>query len=242
MKPLALVLIPVLATAALAAERDKGPGIAGQPQGGGYSYRARGFDAVSLSGGARVIVETGPTFAVHADGPAAAFANFRVAQNGRTLEVGRRYEGRPENPLERRIVVHVALPALTAASVGGSGSMAVDRAAGPRFAGSVGGSGSLRIARLDAQSADLNVGGSGEIVAAGSVAALEANVGGSGAIAAPGLRAGRASVSVGGSGSVRAAVTGAADVSMAGSGAVDLGPQARCRVSKVGSGTIRCSR
>lgn len=240
MKYLALALIPLAAAGALAAERDRGPGIAGQRQGAALVYAARDFDAVSLGGAQRVIVRTGPQFAVRAEGPAAAFANFRVALDGRTLRVGQRYEGRAATPADARLVVHVTLPALTAASVGGSGSIDADRAGGARFAGAVGGSGGLRVARLDARTAELSVGGSGAITAAGTVGVLKASVGGSGDIAAPDLRASRADVSIGGSGSVRAAVAGDAHVSMAGSGTVDLGPQAHCSVSKVGSGKVRC--
>ncbi len=240
MKSLALALIPLLAAGAAAADRDRGPGLPGQRQGNALVYAARDFDAVSLAGAARVIVHAGPGFAVRAEGPAEAFRNFRVALKGRTLEIGRRYDGNGENNLEQRIVVHVTLPRLAAASVGGSGSIDADRAGGPRFTGAVGGSGALHIARLDAGDAELSLGGSGEITAAGNVGALQANVGGSGRIVAPGLRATGATVSVGGSGSVRAAVAGSAKVSMAGSGSVDLGLQARCQVSKVGSGSVRC--
>lgn len=240
MKFLALVLIPLAAAGAFAAERDRGPGIPGQRQGNTLVYAARDFDAVSLGGAPRVIVQTGPRFAVSAEGPAQAFANFRVALDGRTLKVGQRYEGRPSTSADGRLIVRVTLPELTAASIGGSGSIDVDRVAGSRFAGSVGGSGSLRIARLDVRDADLSVGGSGDIAAAGTVGLLEARVGGSGSIVAPGLRATRADVSVGGSGDVRAAVSGDASVSVAGSGSVDLGPQARCRISKAGSGKVHC--
>lgn len=240
MKSLALALIPLAAAGAIAADRDRGPGLPGQRDGNALVYAARGFDTVSLGGGARVLVQTGPAFSVRAEGPAEAFANFRVAVKDGTLEIGRRYEGRSQYELEDRIVVHVTLPALTAASVGGSGSILADRAGGARFAGAVGGSGSLRIARLDARQAEFSLGGSGDIAAAGTVGALKASVGGSGRIAAPNLRATSAEVSIGGSGSVRALVAGPASVSMAGSGAVDLGPQARCSVSKIGSGTVRC--
>jgi hypothetical protein len=240
MKSLALALIPLAAAGALAADRDRGPGLAGQRQGEALVYPARNFDAVSLAGASQVVVHTGGAFAVRAEVPAEAFGNFRVAVKGRTLEVGRRYEGRRDYPLESRIVVHVTLPVLTAASVAGSGRIDADRAGGARFSGNVGGSGALRIGQLDARTAELSLGGSGEIAAAGTIGALKASVGGSGRIVAPALRASQASVSIGGSGSVRVAVAGKADVLMAGSGSVDLGPQARCSITKVGSGTVRC--
>lgn len=242
---LALALIAVAASAAsaaptAAADRDRGPGIAGQRQGAAMVYAVRDFDAIRLGGAERVIVHIGNGYSVRAEGPAAAFANFRIARDGSALFVGRRYDERESGAMERQIVVHVTMPALRAASVGGSGSLTADRAGGDRFAAAVGGSGSVRIDALDARSAQFNVGGSGTITAAGTVGDLEVNVGGSGDIAAAGLRATSAKVSVGGSGTVRAQVNGPARVSMAGSGSVDLGPQARCTVSKVGSGRVRC--
>ena len=240
MKYLALALIPLAAAGVSAGERDLGPGIVGQRQGAGFVYPTRDFDAVRLGGAARVVVHTGGAYSVRAEGPAAAFSIFRIARDGSSLTIGRRYQGQGDDRLEQKIVVHVTMPALHAASVGGSGSIVADRAGGERFSAGVGGSGSLRIDALDARTAELSVGGSGSVSAAGSVGTLKASVGGSGTIAAAGLRASSANVSIGGSGNVRASVTGAAQVSMAGSGSVDLGPQARCNVSKVGSGTVRC--
>ncbi|WP_210357438.1 MULTISPECIES: head GIN domain-containing protein [Sphingomonas] len=226
-----------------AAERDRGPGLAGQRQGAGFVYPgARGFDGVSLGGAARVEVRHGPAWSVLVEGPAAALANFRVAVEGHTLQLGRRYDGRDDGALQKQIVVRVTLPRLSSAAVGGSGQMRLDRAEGDSVSLSVGGSGGLRVDRLEARNADLNVGGSGSIATAGQVGALTANVGGSGGVDAPGLRAARASVSVGGSGNVHVTVVGSADVSLAGSGSVDLGSQARCSISKVGSGTVRCGR
>ena len=242
MKPLALAVIPLVATAALAGERDRGPGIAGQRQGTTLVYPVRDFDAVTLGGAASVDVRVGPAWSVRAEGPAEAFANLRIVRNGRSLEIGRRFEGGRRAELDKRITVHVTLPALTALTLGGSGRLSADQAGGGDFAANVGGSGTLSIGRLKARVAEFNLGGSGSIAAAGQVGQLEVSLGGSGRVVAPGLRADTAVVSVGGSGDVRATVAGGAQLSMAGSGSVDLGLNAGCRVGKIGSATIRCRR
>ncbi|AXJ96895.1 head GIN domain-containing protein [Sphingomonas sp.] len=244
MRAVTLLLAVALPLAgAAAAERDRGPGLAGQRQGAGLVYpEARGFDGVTLGGASRVEVRSGPAWSVTVEGPAAALANFRVAVRDHNLELGRRYEGRDDSALQKQIVVRVTTPRLASVALGGSGSMRVDRVGGDKASVSVGGSGSVAIGRVEAKTAEFNVGGSGSLTAAGEVGTLEANLGGSGSIDAAGLRATRAEVSVGGSGSVRAHVAGPANVSMAGSGNVDLGPQARCQVSKIGSGTVRCAR
>ena len=59
MNYLALALIPLAATAAIAAERDRGPGIAGQRQGEAMVYPVRDFDAIRLGGSERVVVHIG---------------------------------------------------------------------------------------------------------------------------------------------------------------------------------------
>lgn len=237
-----LLAIALPLTGAAAAERDRGPGIAGQRQGAMIVYPVRDFDAVTLGGAATVDVRVGSAWSVRAEGPAEAFANLRIVRNGRSLEIGRRYEGGRYAELDKRITVHVTMPALTALTLGGSGRLSADQAGGGDFAANVGGSGSLEIGRLKARVAEFNLGGSGSIAVAGQVGQLEVSLGGSGRVVAPALRSNSAVISMGGSGSVRTTVAGTAQVSMAGSGSVDLGPNARCTVSKIGSGTVRCGR
>lgn len=241
MRGLTLLLIAAVPLSAAAAyERDRGPGLPAQRQGNTLVYQARDFDGVALDGAANVDVRTGSGWSVRAEGPAAAFANFRVERKGRDLIVGQRYEGRRSDPLERQITVHVTMPAVAKLSLGGSGRLLVDRVSGNALEANLGGSGNIDVNDLRVRTAEINLGGSGSVHAAGAVEQLEANLGGSGNIAAPNLRAARASVSMAGSGSVRATVAGTADVSMVGSGSVDLGPQSRCHVSKMGSGKVRC--
>lgn len=239
---LLLAALPLAATAAWAADRDRGPGMPGQRQGGVLVYPARDFDAVTLGGAANVEVRTGANWSVRAEGPAEALANLRVDQRNGTLEIGRRYEGGNWNPAERRVVVRVTMPRLAALSLGGSGRIAVDRVAGDSLKADLGGSGSIAIAQMRVERADVNLGGSGSVRASGTARQLTISMGGSGEVDAAGLHAGRAQVSMAGSGSVRAAVDGPAQVSMVGSGVVDLGAGARCEVSKMGSGTVRCGR
>lgn len=239
---LLLAALPLLGTAALAADRDRGPGIPAQRQGGALVYPVRGFDAVALGGAETVEVRTGGDWSVRAEGPAEAFANFRIAQHDGTLEIGRRYEGRPSTPAERRITVRITMPRVSALSLGGSGRLAVDRVAGESLKADLGGSGSVDIGQMRVDRAAISLGGSGSVRAAGTARQLDISMGGSGDVQASALHASRAEVSMAGSGSIRAAVDGPAKVSMVGSGVVDLGAGARCDVSKMGSGTVRCGR
>ncbi|MEO5867844.1 MAG: DUF2807 domain-containing protein [Sphingomonas sp.] len=242
MKTIALFLLPAAALT-VAATRDLGPGIPGMRQGNALVYQVDGFDTVALGGPATVDVHVGPGFSVRAEGPAAAFANFRVFREGGTLRLGRRYEDDDgHNDLDRQIVVHVTLPRLNSVSLGGSGAMNIDRVRAERFQASLGGSGTMTLGALDVGQATISIGGSGRVSAAGHAKALETSIGGSGSLAAPALHAESATVSIAGSGSVRAAVDGSAHVTMVGSGGADLGPRSRCSITRIGHGTVRCGR
>ena len=232
--PIALFLVAATPT-------DRGPGIAPQPRGGTMVYAADGFDKVGLGTGATVAVRVGPAWSVEASGPPAAFANLRIARDGRSLEIGRRLrDRRADAALERQVRIAITMPRIAAGAVGGSGRMIVDRVTGDRFDAAVGGSGSLALDGVAARDLHVAVGGSGSVSAKGRAERLQASVGGSGGVDAPGLRAASATVSIGGSGSVSAHVAGPAIVSVAGSGDVDLGPAARCTTSRFGSGRVRC--
>ncbi|USU11030.1 DUF2807 domain-containing protein [Sphingomonadaceae bacterium OTU29THOMA1] len=237
----AIVMLAAVSLAGCSIGNDDGPGIA--PTGGGTTraYAAEAFDTIALNGSDDVDVRAGPAFSVRAEGPSDELDTLRIARDGSTLSIGR------HNRLfgwgsRDKVKVYVTLPRLGEANIAGSGTMAVDRIEGDRFAANVAGSGDLNVAALRVDRAEVSIAGSGNVRAGGTIRRLEANIAGSGSLDAAGLRAGEAEVSIAGSGDVRAAVNGPAQISMLGSGDVDLGPQAICKVSKMGSGSVRCAR
>jgi hypothetical protein len=204
------------------------------------TYQAANFTQVDLRGADDVEVRIGNAFSVRADGDSEVLDKLDIRVDGKRLIVGRKDNEWGWGHNRRHAKVHVTLPRLEGASVGGSGTLNADRADGD-FAGSVAGSGDLRVAALHGGRADLSVAGSGSLHIAGTATELEASVAGSGDIEAGGLTASKASVSIAGSGNVRSNVNGGADVSIIGSGDAVLGGGAKCNVSKLGSGEARCS-
>lgn len=201
------------------------------------SYSLSGFDAVELSGPDNVRVSVGPDFSVRATGPAETLDRLEVTVKGDRLRVERKgWKLGSDNAA----TIFVTLPSLSAASIGGSGDLTIDRVEGGDFVASIGGSGDLTVERLAVERVKGAIAGSGTLSLAGAARELDASIAGSGNIAAGNLIAEGARVSVIGSGDVRAAVRGDATVSMMGSGDVDLGPAARCTISKMGSGDVRC--
>jgi hypothetical protein len=234
-----LLLVALLPLAACQSNWEK-KGEAAQASGSGATrtFAATGFTGVELRGSDDVDVKTGANFAVTAEGDPKVLDLLDIRVVNGTLRVARKDSKWFSN--DRGARVHVVMPRLTAAAVGGSGDLTVDRAEGD-FGGAVSGSGNLTIADLRAGSADLSVAGSGDMSVAGSASKLSASIAGSGNIDARRLSAASADVSIAGSGNVLGTVKGPASVSIVGSGDAELGGGAKCSVSALGSGEAHCS-
>jgi hypothetical protein len=236
-----LLMIALLPLAACQSNWEK-KGDAAQASGSGAtrSFAASGFTGVELRGSDDVDVKTGQNFAVTAEGDPKVLDQLDIRVVDGTLRVGRKdsKDGWFGNDHSAR--VHVVMPKLTAAAVGGSGNLTADRGEGD-FGGAVSGSGNLTIADLRAGNADLSIAGSGDLNVAGSASKLSASVAGSGDIDAKRLTAASADVSIAGSGNVLGTVKGPVSVSIVGSGDAELGGGAKCSVNAVGSGEARCS-
>jgi len=221
-----------------------------------------GFDKVELKGPDRVIVRVGSASSVTVAGDAAVLDRLdAVVENGK-LVVRRKGQGWFSHVLspQEKATVTVTVPKLSAAAVGGSGEMNVDRVRGDGFSAAIGGSGDLRVGevrvskleaaiggsgdlkldRVEANSVELAIGGSGSIDAAGRTRSVEASIAGSGDVLASRLEADTAEVSIAGSGSANVHARNTAKISIVGSGDAVVSGTARCETSKMGSGEVRC--
>lgn len=234
-------VLPVALLAACASGEARETGLSGVE--GTRSFAAAGFDRVSLRGSDDVVVKVGPAPSVTARGDTAILDRLEVEVVDGELRVGRKDErGFRWRGDRGSALVTVTLPRLVAASVMGSGDMAVDRAEASSFDASVAGSGNLRIASLTADAAEVSIAGSGNAtIESGRGKSLDVAIAGSGNADAAGFRSDRADISIAGSGNARAAVDGEAEVSILGSGNADIVGDARCKVSKLGSGEARCA-
>jgi hypothetical protein len=237
----ALVLISTLALAACNMDADAQENDAAAGPRAQQSFQMAGFDSVSLGGPYDVEVRVGPAHSVRAEGDAAEMERMEVLVERGDLKIRRRKDvGGISFGRTRPVTVYVTLPALEAASIGGSGDMKIDAVKGSDFAASIGGSGDMRIASLQVEDAAFSVAGSGTIEAAGTAGRASISIAGSGDVVLGRLRSRTASVSVVGSGNVTANAAQSADVSIMGSGDVEITGTAKCSVSKMGSGGVRC--
>ena len=237
-------IIAAIAASAIAAGCHFGADAEEGQSGGPHmarSYDLAGFDAVSLAGPHDVTVSVGQQASVRAEGPQHDLDRLEIRLDGSTLEIGTK-EGRgwKMGRKSEKIRIHVTMPAIRAASIGGSGDMRIDTVSGDAFAASIGGSGDMEVGRLQVKKAGFSIAGSGNIRASGAADEADMSIAGSGDLGLDALQARRANISIVGSGDVRARATEAADVSIMGSGDVQLAGGAKCSVSKMGSGDVRC--
>ncbi|HEX8526927.1 head GIN domain-containing protein [Allosphingosinicella sp.] len=230
-------LIASLGALALAGcgEREVGPPVQ-------RSFPVGGFQSIALGGSAQVVVTVGGAPSVRAEGAQRDVERLEIRVEGNVLRIGERekdgflFFGRHGS----EVTIHVTVPSLAAATIGGSGDIRIDRIEGESFNGSIGGSGELSVQRLRVGRAVFSVAGSGAIRASGEAQSAEIDLAGSGEIDVAGVAARQASVTLAGSGDIRARATESARVTLAGSGDVRVTGTANCRVSKRGSGEAHC--
>lgn len=209
------------------------------------NYQVGNFNDVELAGHYDVDIRTGGPVSVSAQGPENVLNRLRVDVDGDKLRIRPKSDGWFHFGLHfSREPVHltVTVPALSGATLAGSGVINIDKVQGQNFEGTVAGSGTLNLTDVEVQSLKLNIAGSGSARAAqGKAQAATYDIAGSGSLDAGGVQTQQVKVSIAGSGGVRAHASMTAKVDIMGSGDVDISGGAKCTVSKAGSGNVRCS-
>jgi hypothetical protein len=210
---------------------------------GAREFQVGGFEKIALRGSHDVVVTVGGAPSVRAEGDTALLDRLEIKVEDGQLVVGsKRKRGwfSSSDTNRSKVVVHVTVPALAAASIEGSGDISIDKVEGESFGGAIGGSGDLSIGAVRVRSADFSIAGSGGITAKGSADSTSISIAGSGDVDTAELQARTAKISVMGSGDVRANASDTATVSVMGSGDVTMTGTAKCTVSKMGSGDVNC--
>ena len=229
--PLAAALPALLLTAC--------SGIAGAAT---RSWQVTDFTDIRVDGPFDVRVHAGQPSGVRATGPQAALDRLVVEQHGGRLVIHPdRGSGWDFHVSTAKMIVDVGTRALSGATLGGSGSFAIDRMSGDAVDVSLSGSGDLAVADMQSARVKISVTGSGDLTVAGRTRAATALLTGSGDLRGGRLAAGDATVTLVGSGDLELGASGAATVRLAGSGDVSIVGPARCTVTRSGSGDVRCA-
>lgn len=205
-------------------------------------YTVTDFDRVQVEGPFEVVLQTGKAPSARAIGSRAAIERVSITVEGRTLKVRPDSSGWGGYPGEGQGPVAIALSGhrLRAASVTGSGSLAIDHAKAMRLDLALSGSGRLSLAKLEADSLVIGQIGAGRMILGGHAKELKATVQGSGDFDGRALSVDGAQLRADTSGTVALVANRTAAIVSSGTGETEVAGQASCTVKALGSGRVRC--
>ena len=198
------------------------------------------FDRVRVEGPYKVRLTTGVAPFASASGSPAALDRVSVEILGRTLVVrtGRAswggYPGSDVGPVEVRLGTHE----LSAASLSGAGSLAINRVKGLSFNLSVQGSGAAAIEQVSVDQLNVSVAGTASAVVAGRTGKLTATVRGISSLDSAGLATKDATIGADGAATVKANVANAAKVDAIGPATIALDGRPACTLRVSGSTSV----
>jgi hypothetical protein len=204
------------------------------------NFGVSGFDRIRIDGPFKVRLATGVAPYAVATGSATALDAVSLEVQGRTLVVHNArsswggYPGEAKGPVEISIGTHE----LEAASVNGSGSLAIDKAKGLLFDLSVQGSGIASIGSAVVDQLKISISGSAGVIIAGTAPLLSATLRGMSTLDASSLTVKDATIIGVGPATVRAIVTNTAKIDIQGAAAVTLAGNPACTVKSEGSATV----
>jgi Putative auto-transporter adhesin, head GIN domain len=197
------------------------------------------FTAIEASGPDNIVLVTGDSFSIKAEGNAEAIKTLRFKIVDGTVEIGRT-KGKWWGDSAKSATITITAPKISSVSLSGSGNFNGDRLSGDKVAFDLAGSGNLTVADVQSPMMEGSIAGSGDVKLAGKAAKADWSVAGSGDIDAASLISDTAEVSIAGSGNVRLNVSQSVDASIAGSGNVQVSGGAKCTKSIIGSGSLNC--
>lgn len=197
------------------------------------------FSAIEAFGPDNIVLVTGDSFSIKAQGNAEAIKTLRFKVDGKGIQIGRT-KGKWFGQGAKAVTITITAPNISSVSLAGSGDFSADKLSGDKVVIELAGSGNVVVADIAAQSVNGDVAGSGNIKATGKVAKAEWSIAGSGDVDAAAIASEDVKVSIAGSGDVRANATKSADASIAGSGDVTITGGATCTKSVIGSGKVTC--
>jgi hypothetical protein len=205
-------------------------------------FTVTSFDRIIVEGPFEIVLATGRPSAVTASGTNLAIERVSIEVQGRTLRIRPNksawggYPGQSAGTVKLSIGTHE----LSAATVSGSGSLAIDRAKGMRFAATVAGSGRIGIGNVEADTLTIGLMGSGKISLAGKAKELVAAIQGSGDLDAQKLTADDAKIAADTAGTISVAVKRAAEVTATGVGETIILGKPACTLKGQGAGRVAC--
>lgn len=215
MKPLLLLPLALLASAAQAAVLDR---------------PLAPFDAIDVAVPFDVVWQASAQPRLHAEGDPELLEKLEIDSSGGTLRLtNRKSILRWGWSSSRPLKIVVSSPTLKQASLTGSGDLKVQGVRGKEFSVSLRGSGDLVLADVQAEVLNAELGGSGNLTAIGAVDGVSARLKGSGDIRFGDLKAKMVGATLSGSGDLKLWASEKAILRCKGSGDITVGGAPKMR-------------
>ena len=198
------------------------------------------FEKIRVDGPYKVVLSTGVAPFARASGSPAALDRLAIDVRGKTLVVhssqasASGYPGANAGPVEIMLGTHD----LSAASLNGSGTLAIDRIKGLAFDLSVHGSGVGTVGRVRVDQLKVNLGGTASATLAGEAAKLTAVVRGMSMLDAAGLKTKDATIGAEGAATIKADIRNAVKIDASGPATVTLAGKPACTARTTGSASV----
>lgn len=208
------------------------------------NYSVTDFDRIQVEGPFEVAVASGRSVRARAIGSQTAIDRVSIDVSGRVLRIrpNRSAWGGYPGGSVGSVRIEVGAPTMRAATVIGSGNLAIDRLQGLKIDLSLSGSGRLQVAAVDADNLAIGLLGSGTVQLAGKARQLRATVQGSGDLTAERLVADDAVLTTDTVGRVVLGARRTARVTAQGSGEVVIAGGATCTLTGPAAGTVACGK
>ena len=199
------------------------------------------FDRVRIDGAFDVRIATGESPRATLSGDARAIEAVDLRVDGTTLSVRRRNTDLASaRAAAGPVVVTLAAPSLTSASILGSGKLAVTAMRGERADLSVAGTGTIAVDALDVQRANASIVGGGQIALGGRARYVRLSTNGPGTIDAAKLVADDLTIRLDGPGETLANARYVAAITATGLGRIVVTGNAKCTVRAPSAETVVC--
>ena len=205
------------------------------------NFGVSGFDRIRVEGPFKVRLATGVApFATASGGSPAALDSVTIDVQGRTLVVRSNLSSWSGYPGENKgpVAISIGTHDLNAASLNGSGSLAIDKAKGLSFDLSVQGAGSASIGAVAVDQLRVAISGTASATIAGTAPKVTLIVRGISALDASGLESKDAVIGAQGSATVRANVSNSVKIDAQGPATVEIAGKPACTVKAAGSASI----
>lgn len=201
------------------------------------SFGVSGFDRIRVDGPFKVSLATGRAPFARASGSTAELDGIAVDVQGRTLVV-HTSQSKWSSASGQPVTIEIGTHDLTAATLNGAGTLAIDKIKGLSFGLTIVGSGAVAIAQANVDKLNVAVSGTSNAAIGGKAKQMVATVRGISTLDAAQLAVKDATIGVDGAATVSAQVTNAVKVSGSGPGSVTLTGRPACTLKVVGSGSV----